>query len=1031
MVPVVRTFLIADVRGYTRFTQEHGDEAAAALASSFADIVERVVSEYDGDLIELRGDEALVVFASARQALRAAVAVQRSCREQRDGGPALPLGVGIGLDAGEAVPLAGGGYRGGALNLAARLCSIAAPGQVLASEGVVHLARKVDGLQYRPRRAERLKGIADRVKVNEVVPDQPLPPVPTAALPPRRKAHTRWLVSGALGVAALVAGLLAVFLTGRGSADSTIAANAAGLIEPNGNVAAQVPISGRPAGVAMGVGALWVTDSVNATLLRIDPNRQVVIDRIAVGSDPGGVAVGPDSVWVANSQDGSVSRIDPANDKVVATIPVGNGPTSVAYGARSIWVLNTIDATISRLDSGTGRTTATIPLGQNPTRLAFGLGQVWVTSGEAGVLLRIDPATNSVVQAVSVGNGPVGIALGDSAVWVASTPDRTISRVEPSSGAVTKISLQDRPAEVAYTDGLVWVANTLDGTVTQIEADSQHVKKTIRTVDNPAALAPAGRQVWTIALTSSLAHRGGTLRIAAGKNDSAFDTPDPGAAYRPGSWQMASIVYDGLVTYKRTGGPSGNTVVPDLAAAMPVIQDGGTTYVFKLRKGIRYSNGTPVRPSDLRPSIERQYRAHTGLDLLGLRGSDRCTARACDLSKAIVSDDSSSTITFHLTEPDSDFLFRLALTFGSFIPPGSPQIPKTKAPLPGSGPYMIKRFVPNRTLILVRNPYFHEWSAEAQPAGYPDRIEYTFGLEPSAAASAVETGKADFALETPPAHRLPEIATRFSSLAHPHVEASTFFFGLNTRIPPFNDVRIRRALNFAVDRGKLRRLWGGPQLMRTTCQVLPPGIAGYRPYCPYSADAGSAGLWTAPDIGQARRLIAAAGGARGTVTVAADRDAGVKEAAARYVAQLLKQLGYRARVHLYPGIFELYQAVGSAHTRTQISISGWRSDFPRASDFFMTLLACASYQPGAQINLNSTGFCDPQLDREMQRAQQLAATDVAASSGLWSRVDHKVVDAAPWVAVLNAAGLELTSKRVANYQRNPQFGVLIDQLWVR
>jgi peptide/nickel transport system substrate-binding protein len=344
---------------------------------------------------------------------------------------------------------------------------------------------------------------------------------------------------------------------------------------------------------------------------------------------------------------------------------------------------------------------------------------------------------------------------------------------------------------------------------------------------------------------------------------------------------------------------------------------------------------------------------------------------------------------------------------------------------------MIKRFVPNRTLLLVRNPYFHEWSAEAQPAGYPDRIEYTFGLEPSAAASAVETGKADFALETPPADRLPEIATRFSSLAHPHVEASTFFLGLNTRIPPFNDVRIRRALNFAVDRGKLRRLWGGPQLMRTTCQVLPPGIAGYRPYCPYSADAGSAGLWTGPDIGQARRLIAAAGGARGTVTVAADRDNGIKEAAARYVARLLKQLGYRTRVHLYPGIFELYQAVGSARTRTQISISGWRSDFPRASDFFTNLLACASYQPGAQINLNSTGFCAPQVDRDMQRAQQLAATDVAASSRLWSRVDRKVVDAAPWVAVLNAAGLELTSKRVANYQRNPQFGVLIDQLWVR
>ena len=212
--------------------------------------------------------------------------MQRRCRIE------LPLGVGIGLDAGEAVPLPGGGYRGGALNLAARLCSIAAPGQVLASEGVAHLARKVDGLQYRPRKAERLKGIAERVKVNEVVPDEPLPPVPTPAAAPQGKTSRRWLVVGAAAVAVLVGGLLAIFLTGNGSADSTIAANAVGLVESNGHVAAQVPISGRPAGVATGAGALWVTDSVNATLLRIDPQKRSVVDRIVVGTNPSGVTVG-------------------------------------------------------------------------------------------------------------------------------------------------------------------------------------------------------------------------------------------------------------------------------------------------------------------------------------------------------------------------------------------------------------------------------------------------------------------------------------------------------------------------------------------------------------------------------------------------------------------------------------------------------------------------------------------------------------------------------------------------------------------
>ena len=161
----VRTFLIADVRGYTRFTVEHGDEAAARLAGRFAQLAREAVSARGGEVIELRGDEALAVFSSARQALRAALELQ-ACFAQ-EAGSDLPLHVGIGLDAGEAVPVEGG-YRGGALNLAARLCALAGPGEVLASEGVVHLARKVEGLEYVERGAVQLKGFADPVRVAEI-----------------------------------------------------------------------------------------------------------------------------------------------------------------------------------------------------------------------------------------------------------------------------------------------------------------------------------------------------------------------------------------------------------------------------------------------------------------------------------------------------------------------------------------------------------------------------------------------------------------------------------------------------------------------------------------------------------------------------------------------------------------------------------------------------------------------------------------------------------------------------------------------
>ena len=160
----IRTFLIADVRGYTVFTQENGDEAAAALAGKFAAVAREGVEARGGTVVELRGDEALAVFDSARQAIRAAVELQRRFVDATVAEPTLPLAVGIGLDAGEAVAVEGG-YRGGALNLAARLCGIAGPAEILASPAVTHLARKVDGVAYVDRGSVRLKGLADPVQV--------------------------------------------------------------------------------------------------------------------------------------------------------------------------------------------------------------------------------------------------------------------------------------------------------------------------------------------------------------------------------------------------------------------------------------------------------------------------------------------------------------------------------------------------------------------------------------------------------------------------------------------------------------------------------------------------------------------------------------------------------------------------------------------------------------------------------------------------------------------------------------------------
>ena len=195
----IRTFLIADVRGYTRFTLEHGDAAAARLASRFAGLAREVVDSYGGEVVELRGDEALAVFTSTRQALWAGSALQERFAAASAVDPSLPLHVGIGIDAGEAIPVEGG-YRGAALNLAARLCSIAQPGEVLCSESVVHLARKLEGLEYRPRTMVMLKGFAEPVAVVQVLPaDDSVGPVPSDEMGPPSAPEQALPVGGFLG----------------------------------------------------------------------------------------------------------------------------------------------------------------------------------------------------------------------------------------------------------------------------------------------------------------------------------------------------------------------------------------------------------------------------------------------------------------------------------------------------------------------------------------------------------------------------------------------------------------------------------------------------------------------------------------------------------------------------------------------------------------------------------------------------------------------------------------------------------------
>jgi class 3 adenylate cyclase len=227
---LVRTFLIADIRGYTRFTERHGDEASARLAARFSEIVRDGVQLRGGTLIEIRGDEALAVFDSARQALRAAVDLQNQFAEERDADANCPMRVGIGIDSGEAIKLDDGSFRGAALNVAARLCGLAQGGEIIVSEGTGHLAGHLPGLRYVDRGRAHLKGIADTVRLIRVTPEGEQQAQPWILMFFGRPGILGWRIVTVIVLIAAATAASVVYLTGgsKGDTSSGATGNSAG-----------------------------------------------------------------------------------------------------------------------------------------------------------------------------------------------------------------------------------------------------------------------------------------------------------------------------------------------------------------------------------------------------------------------------------------------------------------------------------------------------------------------------------------------------------------------------------------------------------------------------------------------------------------------------------------------------------------------------------------------------------------------------------------------------------------------------------
>jgi len=353
-----------------------------------------------------------------------------------------------------------------------------------------------------------------------------------------------------------------------------------------------------------------------------------------------------------------------------------------------------------------------------------------------------------------------------------------------------------------------------------------------------------------------------------------------------------------------------------------------------------------------------------------------------------------------------------------------------KEPPPGTGPYRLVSFQPNRGARLVRNPRFRVWSPDARPDGAADEI--VIKVRPmnahGARVRAVERGPADVAIArrgfgsglSPSAIRalVTRGAVRVSTDAFPVLE----YMFLNVTQPPFDEVQVRRALNYAVDRDRIQEIAGGDNLAEATCQIVPTGFPAYKPSCRYTTRPGASGAWNGPDLPRARRMIERSGTTGMKVTVWTYEE---KRAYGAYFASLLRRLGYRSTLRVSKDYGAHRGAVGDPATRAQIGIEGWQGDIAVPSNFAVPFMC----EPDSGLSgANLARFCDRSIDAQAAAARRATGTE---SNALWQNVYERIEAEAPAVPLVNRREVTVVSQRVGNFQHHPMWGTLLDQLWVR
>jgi peptide/nickel transport system substrate-binding protein len=502
-----------------------------------------------------------------------------------------------------------------------------------------------------------------------------------------------------------------------------------------------------------------------------------------------------------------------------------------------------------------------------------------------------------------------------------------------------------------------------------------------------------------------------TLRMTA---QTGPDSLDPGVSWMSASWTLQVNVYNGLLTFKKETGVAGTELVPDIAAEMPEISADGKTLSFKVRDNVNFGPpaNRPVKPSDLKYTFDRLAKIPSqGVGFFSvIDGFDEVVEAGHD-SKAsvrgVVADDEAMTITFHLTRPDATFLYSLALPFSFAVPKGTAaEDLSMKTRTAPTGPYMFSDYDPQRGVEMKRNPAFKQWT-EDSPEGNVDEIKITFGVSPDNAITRIMQGSSDAAQTPIPRANLLflETSDKWKPFLHYHEQSRIGYIWMNSTTAPFDNVKVRQAVNWAINRRAFVKIGGGSGT--PTSQILPPAIAGHTGH----------DLYPKQDMKKAAQLIKESGITPGEITIWCSTVPPNPDYA-QYLQEVLRQLGFKARTRCVDGS-AYYNLVGVKKNNTQIGFGGWGADYPEGATFIYSNLYGANINPDHSNNLAwYTG-----QDKEIEHVMSMMDLEERATE--WGKIDTKLQEEAPWAPISVGVQRNLLGTRVGGYVFHPLYDFLL------